>query len=58
MCSRRAGASRGERAHRARPGPVDGARGCAADSLFAAIGGLVRQGAVFNSDTQIREFSS
>lgn len=31
---------------------------CAPDSLFAAIGGLVPQGAVFNNDTQIREFSS
>jgi hypothetical protein len=31
---------------------------CAPDSLFAAVGGLVRQGAVFNSDSQIREFSS
>ena len=31
---------------------------CAPDSLFTAIGGLVRQGAIFNNDTQIREFSS
>jgi hypothetical protein len=31
---------------------------CASDSLFTAIGGLVRQGAIFNNDTQIREFSS
>jgi hypothetical protein len=31
---------------------------CAADSLFTAIGGLVRQGATFDSDTHIREFSS
>jgi len=31
---------------------------CAPDSLFTAVGGLVRQGAIFNNDTQIREFSS
>jgi hypothetical protein len=37
---------------------ISGTFQCAADSLFAAIGGLVRQGAIFNSDTQIREFSS
>lgn len=29
---------------------------CSPDSLLAALCGLVRQGAVFNSDTQIREF--
>jgi len=37
---------------------ISGTFQCAADSLFAAIGGLVRQGAIFNSDTHIREFSS
>lgn len=31
---------------------------CAPDSLLAAIGGLVRQGAIFNTDSQVREFSS
>jgi hypothetical protein len=31
---------------------------CAPDSLFVAIGGLVRQGPIFNRDTRIREFSS
>jgi hypothetical protein len=30
---------------------------CAPDSLFAAIGGLVRQAATFNSNTQVCEFS-
>jgi hypothetical protein len=29
---------------------------CSPDSLLAALGGLVRQGAIFNNDTQIREF--
>jgi len=31
---------------------------CSPDSLFAAIGGLIRQGATFNNATQIREFPS
>ena len=31
---------------------------CAPDSLLTAIGGLIRQGAVFTPNTQIREFSS
>jgi len=37
---------------------ISGTFQCAPDSLFAAIGGLVRQGAIFNNDTQVREFSS
>lgn len=37
---------------------VSGTFQCAPDSLFAAIGGLVRQGAVFNSDSQVREYTS
>jgi hypothetical protein len=36
---------------------ISGTFQCAADCLLAAIGGLVRQGAIFNSDTQVREFS-
>jgi hypothetical protein len=35
---------------------ISGTFQCAPDSLFAAIGGLVRQGAIFNGETQIREF--
>jgi len=31
---------------------------CSPDSLLVALGGLVRQGAIFNTDTQIREFPS
>ena len=37
---------------------VSGTFPCAPDSLFAAIGGLFRQGATFNNDSQVREFSS
>jgi hypothetical protein len=37
---------------------VSGTFQCAPDSLFSAIGGLVRQGAIFNNDSQIREFLS
>jgi hypothetical protein len=37
---------------------ISGTFQCAPDCLFAAIGGLVRQGAIFTSDTHIREFSS
>jgi hypothetical protein len=37
---------------------ISGTFQCAPDCLIAAIGGLIRQGAVFNKDTQIREFSS
>jgi hypothetical protein len=35
---------------------ISGTFQCLPDSLLAAIGGLVRQGAMFNSDTQINEF--
>jgi hypothetical protein len=37
---------------------ISGTFQCAPDSLFAAIGGLVRQDAIFNNDSQVREFSS
>jgi len=37
---------------------ISGTFQCAPNSLFAAIGGLVRQGAIFNNDSQVREFSS
>ncbi len=37
---------------------ISGTFQCAPDSLFAAIGGLVRQGAIFNNDSQVRDFSS
>lgn len=37
---------------------ISGTFQCAPDSLFAAIGGLVRQGAIFTNDTQVHEFSS
>jgi hypothetical protein len=37
---------------------ISGTFQCAPDTLFVAIGGLVRQGAIFNNDSQIREFSS
>ena len=36
---------------------ISGTFQCAPDSLFAALGGLVRQGAIFNNDSQVREFS-
>lgn len=36
---------------------ISGTFQCAPDSLLTAIGGLVRQGGIFNNDTQIREFS-
>jgi len=37
---------------------ISGTFQCAPDCLFVAIGGFIRQGAIFNNDTQIREFSS
>jgi hypothetical protein len=37
---------------------ISGTFQCAPDCLIAAIGGLVRQGAIFNTETQIREFPS
>lgn len=37
---------------------ISGTFQCAPDSLFSAIGGFVRQGAIFTNDSQIREFSS
>jgi hypothetical protein len=37
---------------------ISGTFQCAPDSLLAAIGGFVRQGAIFNNDTRVREFSS
>lgn len=35
---------------------ISGTFQCPGASLFVAIGGLVRQGAIFNPETQIREF--
>ena len=37
---------------------ISGTFQCAPDSLFVAIGGLIRQGAIYNNNTQVREFSS
>jgi hypothetical protein len=37
---------------------ISGTFQCSPDSLFVAVGGLVRQGAIFNNVTQFRELPS